>query len=179
MSAGVVLRTTRLLLRPLTTRDAEDLALLANDLDVARMTARIPHPYTVTEAFRWVASIEDEEFVRAIVLDSLLVGVVGVAVDDVDEECAEIGYWLGKPYWMNGYATEAAHALCCYSFDVERLARLTSSHFVGNEGSRNVLLKLGFRAIGQRRVWCEARQQELDAISYELSRRRFRDLSKQ
>ena len=83
---GEVLRSRRLQLRPLTTRDAEVIASLAGDWDVARMTAGLPHPYSATEAFRWLASIESGEIVRAIVADEVFVGVCGAAPNcDVED----------------------------------------------------------------------------------------------
>lgn len=174
MDTATMLQTDRLLLRPLTTRDAEDLALYAGDPDVAGMTARIPHPYTITEAFRWVASIGPNEFVRAVVCDGSLIGVVAFSRQAEENDSAEIGYWLGKPYWGRGFATEAAGEVCRFCFECAGVRRLTSSHFIENRASRNVLLKLGFREAGRGKAWCEARQLELDAIQYDLVRRNLK-----
>ncbi|MFM1816568.1 MAG: hypothetical protein RLZ98_3263 [Pseudomonadota bacterium] len=178
MTGGAELQTARLLLRPLTTRDAEAVALHAGDFDVARMTARIPHPYSITEAFRWISSIAEEEFVRGIAYEGDIVGVAAYARDGENASEAEIGYWIGKPFWGQGIATEAAHAVALHAFDDAGLKRLTSSHFTDNPASGNVLRKLGFRQTGKCKVWCQARLQEIEAVQYDLVRRRLKRLRK-
>lgn len=175
MSAQIELTTPRLRLRPLTTRDAETIAEYAGDIDVSSMTARIPHPFSITAAFHWIADLGAEEFVRAIVHDTTLVGVVAFAPHAENPAAAELGYWLGKRFWGQGFATEAAHAVCSHCF-ASGLQLLTSSHFIENTASRNVLQKLGFRETGTGRVWCDARLKVLDSITYDLTRRGLKRL---
>ena len=71
------MRTKRLILRDLNHGDARRIALLAGDIDVARMTARLPHPYSEFDAEEWIRGIDDNEFVRGIDYDNYLIGLIG------------------------------------------------------------------------------------------------------
>ena len=171
VASGGVITTARLVLRPLDESDVGEIARLAGDLDVASMTARIPYPYTENDARQWLDGLEDGEFVRAITATGSndLLGITGY-VPSRDERSAEIGYWLGKPYWGRGYATEAAGALVDYCFSVVGFEGLTCCHFSDNAGSARVIEKLGFTRKGSCQYWCEARRRKADAVYYELMR---------
>jgi len=165
---AVSMRTRRLLLRDLTPRDARRIAMLASDWDVARMTGRIPHPYSEQLAYEWINDLAEGEFVQGIVHQNALIGICGYMPEG--EGSAEIGYWIGKPWWGRGYATEAVGALIDYCFSVAGFERVTCGHFVDNPASARVIAKLGFRFIGTERVWCEARQTEVETLKYERLR---------
>src|SRR5690606_14965660 len=81
VGAGLVIaapmRTRRLLLRDLTPRDARRIAMLASDWDVARMTGRIPHPYSEQLAHEWISDLAEGEFVQGIIHQNVLVGICG------------------------------------------------------------------------------------------------------
>jgi RimJ/RimL family protein N-acetyltransferase len=158
------MRSPRLTYRLIDARDAGRIAVLAGDWDIARMTARIPHPYSLVDADQWIASIGEDEFVRGVERDGELIGAVGYVFRD--REQAEIGYWIGKPWWGNGYATEAARALVDYCFGEAGFSRLTAGHFSDNPASARVIAKLGFRRIGKGAQWCEARQSEVPTVRY-------------
>lgn len=164
------LSTARLSLRPLCARDAGRIAALAGDADVARMTARIPYPYAPEQALAWIASLDRNELVRGIFAGRTLVGACGYTL--AGNGSAELGYWIGKPYWGRGYATEAAGALVSRGFGEAGLTRLTCGHLVDNPASQRVIQKLGFRRFGFDRVWCEARGESVSAVRYELLRPR-------
>ncbi|MFA5901496.1 MAG: GNAT family N-acetyltransferase, partial [Hyphomicrobium sp.] len=87
-----------------------------------------------------------------------------------DAEQAEIGYWIGKPWWGNGYATEAARTLVAYCFDEVGFKQLTCGHFVDNAASKRVIAKLGFRRTGKGSLWCEARKNEVSTVTYACRR---------
>ncbi len=128
------------------------------------MTSRIPHPYSLIDADLWIGSIGNDEFVRGVVHDGDLIGAVGyIESEDGD---AEIGYWIGKPWWGYGFATEAARALVEYCFGEVGFRRLTCGHFVDNPGSKRVIEKLGFRRIGNGSQWCEARKSDVETVRY-------------
>lgn len=165
--AGTI-RTSRLLLRALTPRDARRIALLAGDWDVARMTGRIPHPYSDELAKQWISDLSEGEDVRGIVHHNELIGICGYMPDGTSS--AEIGYWLGKPWWGRGFATEAAGALIEYCFEEVGFERVTCGHFVDNPASARVISKLGFRYTGVELVWCEARQTNVKTLKYERLR---------
>jgi [ribosomal protein S5]-alanine N-acetyltransferase len=162
------MKTKRLILRPLEDRDAPRIAELAGDWAVASMTARIPYPYDETHSHQWISGLEDGEFVRGIELNGELIGATGYFADD--DGAAEIGYWIGKPWWGRGFATEAARMMVRYCFTTAALPRLVCCHFVDNAGSQRVIEKLGFKSTGTCRAYCEARQCDVATIRYELRR---------
>jgi RimJ/RimL family protein N-acetyltransferase len=163
------MRSPRLTYRPIEPRDAGRVSVLAGDWDVARMTSRIPHPYSIVDADLWISSIgeDEDEFVRCVERDGELIGAVGYIGNGTEE--AEIGYWIGKPWWGHGYATEAANALVQHCF-ATGFKKLTCGHFVDNAASARVISKLGFRRVGNGSLWCEARKCEVATIKYARKR---------
>jgi len=101
-----VLETERLTLRRPRLEDAGALATLANDRRIAENTLRLPHPYALADAqaFITTANAGDDETVFLITARAgVVLGACGIAT--LDGETPEIGYWLGVPFWGNGYAT--------------------------------------------------------------------------
>lgn len=174
-AGGTTVRTARLVLRPLAEADLADVTRLAGDWDVASMTARIPYPYTLADARQWLDGLEEGEVVCAIERsdDRALVGVTGYMPAEHaagEPDSAEIGYWIGKPYWGNGYATEASRALIDFCFARHGYRKLTCCHFTDNPASGRVIAKLGFEPVGTCARWCEARRIESPAAHYVLER---------
>jgi RimJ/RimL family protein N-acetyltransferase len=144
-----VLETERLILRAPRLEDAKAIAVLANDRRVAENTARIPHPYKLADAELFITSVDKGEGEAAFVVaqrDGAIMGAAGIA--KLDGETAEIGYWLGVPYWGKGYATEAARAVIDYAFEELDHATLHAGARVTNPASRRVLEKCGFQWSG-------------------------------
>jgi RimJ/RimL family protein N-acetyltransferase len=151
------LKTERLLLRPFTLADAEDVQRLAGDRDIASTTASIPHPYDDGVAEQWIAvhqqRFEEGSWLNLAITrdpDGALVGALGLRFE-LEHDRAELGYWIGKPYWGRGYATEAARALVQYGFDTLGLHRIFARHFARNPASGRVLQKIGMTHEGHRR----------------------------
>ena len=142
-----VLKTARLSLRAPSHGDVAAMVALAGDRRVAENTARIPHPYAAADAVGLLAAINQDggETVFAIVLDGALIGMCGL---DPRPDGAELGYWLGVPFWGRGYATEAARALIDYAFAELGHEVLQSGARVSNPASRRVLEKCGFQWTG-------------------------------
>ena len=143
------LRTERFLLRPFTLKDADDVAALVGHKDIASTTLRIPHPYDREMAVEWIRAHEQRLVLEtgvvfaAVSADSdTLVGSIGLSIDK-EFRRAELGYWIGKPYWNQGYATEAASAVIKYGFNELGLNRIYASHLVRNPGSGRVMEKIG------------------------------------
>ena len=162
------MKTKRLILRPLEDRDAPRIAELAGDWAVASMTARIPYPYDEALSQHWINGLEDGEFVRGIEFGGDLIGATGYFPHD--DGAAEIGYWIGKPWWGRGFATEAAQMLVRYCFTTADLPRIVCCHFIDNPGSQRVIEKLGFKSTGTCRAYCEARGCEVPIVNYEMRR---------
>ena len=143
-----VLETKRLVLRAPTLKDAKAVAVLANDRRIAENTARIPHPYKLTDAESFIAGANkaDGETVFLIVRNGTIMGACGVAV--ADPNAPELGYWLGVPYWGEGFATEALHAVIDFAFNEFEHSALHAGARVTNPASRRVLEKCGFQWTG-------------------------------
>lgn len=163
------IKTTRLRLRQLTTADVQRIAELGGDWDVASMTSRMPYPYTEAAARQWIDQLGDGEKVFGIEHGGELIGVTGYHCDPKDNS-AEVGYWIGKPYWGRGFATEAASAVIAHVFKNKLAKTITCGHFDDNPASARVIEKLGFEKTGSEPWWCEARRIEHPAIRYRLEK---------
>lgn len=160
------LHTTRLKLRPFQITDAPRVAMFAGDFDVARMTARLPHPYSEQDAREFIAGGAVGKAL-AIVHANGVIGAVGL--EAVDKSVAELGYWLGKPFWGRGFVTEAGQAVIAASLRWCPTLTVTASHFEDNPASQRVLAKLGFMPTGDRMIRSIARNQDVRALTYRLS----------
>jgi [ribosomal protein S5]-alanine N-acetyltransferase len=181
MSAQVQpeLRTGRLLLRPFRRSDSTRVTELAGEREVALNTLNVPHPYERHHAEDWIGShpgqFERRESVTyAVTLreEGVLIGAVGLILDHANE-VAELGYWIGKPYWGRGYASEAARALLAWGFTELGLHRVHASHFPRNPASGAVLRRIGMRHEGRQREHVKKWGEHLDLERYGILRREF------
>lgn len=151
------LSTPRLLLRPFSRSDAPVVTDYLQEPEISTNTARIPHPYRQNMAEEWIDTHEREfadsrELSLAITLvdDSRLIGAVGLVLD-LPNRAAEIGYWLGKPWWGRGFASEAAQRTLDWGFETLELNRIHAGYMAHNPASGGVLTKLGMQHEGLRR----------------------------
>lgn len=149
--------TPRLMLRSFTQADAETVKLLAGATEVAQHTTNIPHPYQIEHAQEWISThATDFDNRRNLTLaiqenkSNQLIGCISLRLDDANFK-AEMGYWLGVPYWGRGYATEAGAALIRYGFEHLNLNRIAAYHFASNPASGRVMQKIGMTREGQLR----------------------------
>ena len=144
-----VLETERLVLRAPQLEDAKTIAALANDRQIAENTARIPHPYKLADAKQWIrvgAPRAGEATFLVTLKDGTIIGACGV--DLGDEPTPELGYWLGRAFWGQGFATEAVRALIDHAFaELDHDALLAGAR-VTNPASRRILEKCGFQWLG-------------------------------
>ena len=165
------LRGERCVVRPWRPGDAEGLVAHANNLNVARqLRERFPHPYTRRDAAEFLqrATSDTPPADFAIEIDGRPAGGVGfVRGSDVERYSAEIGYWLGEPFWGRGIATEALALVTSHAFEDWRLLRLFALPLAENLASRRVLEKAGYTLEGILRAGCvkvgEPRDQALYA----------------
>jgi len=146
-----------LILRSFSLQDVDALVRLVGDRQVAATTLRIPHPYAEKDAHDFIASCQPEfeqglgaRFAITISDSNELCGGTGLHVSRLHNH-AELGYWIGVPYWGRGYATEATAAVVRYGFDTLSLRRIHASVFAGNIASARVLLKVGMQLEGRLR----------------------------
>ena len=159
----------------MTLDDAAYVKRLVNDPDIARDTLLIPHPYPDGLAAEWIATHEEkfernENIVFGITLRETgeLIGVVGVMPEPHDQ--AEFGYWIGKPYWNRGYATEATAAVIRYAFETLGVNRVEASHFVRNPASGRVMEKCGMHLEGTLRQARKKYDEYVDVNVYSILR---------
>jgi RimJ/RimL family protein N-acetyltransferase len=165
-----VLETERLVLRAPRLEDAKALAALANDRRIAVNTARIPHPYRVPDAEYFIASLAGaSELALLVTRGDEPVGACGLT--GLDTGSIEVGYWIGAPFWGNGYATEALRAIIDHAFDALGCQALQSGARVTNPASRRVLEKCGFQwtGVGLCRIRALASSVPIDRFRLERS----------
>lgn len=148
------IHTERLILRPFILTDAAEVQRLAGDRAIAAVTQAIPHPYEDGMAQDWIKThptsfAEGKGVVFAITFSesNMLCGAIGLLINQENNR-AELGYWIGKHFWGNGYCTEAALAVIKYGFESLGLHRIHSSHFSSNPASGRVMQKIGMRYEG-------------------------------
>jgi len=148
-----VIETVGLELRNWQESDIPELLPLIGAREVAENTLRIPHPYKEKHAREYLASVAKENELRLAIRrrsDRRLVGGIGLH-PEMQHNRAELGYWIGVPFWRNGYATEAAAAVVKYGFEQFHFNRIFAAHFAENEASGKVLQKIGMRYEGRMR----------------------------
>lgn len=138
----------RLTIREFHVDDAATIAPLANNRAIwLNLRDRFPYPYTLADAEAFIATCRSERPARsfAIGLGDAAIGSIGIIPgSDVYRKSAEIGYWLGEPYWGRGYATEAITGFAEWAFASFDVVRLFAMVFTSNTASARALEKAGF-----------------------------------
>lgn len=174
------LETERLFLRPFDLEDAPEVQRLAGAFEVADTTLNIPHPYREGMAEAWI--LTHNQLFRAGVLanfavtlrhERTLIGAVGLRIDPAHER-AELGYWIGVPYWRQGYCTEAARAAIHFGFERLGLHRIHASHLSRNPASGRVMQKLGMRHEGRLRQHVRKWERHEDLEKYGILASEYR-----
>ena len=163
------IRTPRLFLRPPLFEDAARLSELSSDFDIVKMTSRMPFPNPPDSVRAWMASLSrGEELASVALLDNAPIGVCSHMFGEAPG-VSEIGYWVGKPYWSRGFATEMLRALIRSGFETHGLHAINIRHFTDNSASARVIAKCGFIATHTSTGPSLARGTGIDAHNYRLS----------
>jgi ribosomal-protein-alanine N-acetyltransferase len=173
------IRTERLILRPWREDDAEALYEYARDPRVGPAAGWAPHTSVEfsREIIRTVLSGDNTYAVTIRALGDSPVGSAGVFPTDALPDCGEpeIGYWIGVPFWGQGYIPEAVRALQRFAFEVMGAQRVWCAHYEGNEKSKRVIEKCGFTPMhsrmGKARQLDELRLEHFYAITREAWQR--------
>ena len=147
-----ILLSQRLVMRAPHEDDIDALAHLANNANIANMVARMPHPYTVADAADFVRRTRAGAIGKCVYAitkadNGAFLGCCGIEPHE-DGRTVELGYWLGEPYWNQGYVTEAAHALIDMVFRTRDVDQIDARCRVMNIPSRRVIQKCGFQFQG-------------------------------
>jgi ribosomal-protein-alanine N-acetyltransferase len=155
MSATPTLRTARLLLGTFVPEDAPELQRLAGAREIADTTVSIPHPYDLDHALAWIGQQRREavrgratNFAIRLLPDGPLIGSAGLRDIDPEHLQAELGFWIGRDWWGQGYAREAAAAVIRFGFESLGLNRICAHHMARNPAAGKVLHALGMRQEG-------------------------------
>jgi len=128
--------------------DVESLVRYANNRKIwLNLRDAFPHPYTKHDGREWVRMVHQQspETSFAIAVDGEAVGGIGYVLHrDVERVSAEIGYWLGEPFWGRGITTEALRAVTEYAVQAHGLTRIYAVPFAWNTASCRVLEKAGY-----------------------------------
>ena len=145
---------------------------LAGAWEVARTTLNIPHPYPEGLAVTWIegqaaAAAAGAGYTWAITrrADALLIGAISLILS-VRHQRAEMGYWLGLPYWNQGYMTEAARRVVAFGFDDLGLYRIQATCLPRNIASSRVMEKAGLTYEGLLRGYVRKGEQFEDIAMY-------------
>lgn len=181
--AALPIETSRLRLRALSREDAPTIERLAGDWEIARYTGHIPHPYPTGGAAPWI----EETWAEASTGKKVVAGIErradGVLVGCIELDLTRsagmgsLGYWVGRPYWGAGIASEAAAALVALGFERLGLVQIEAAAVPANRRSIRVQEKLGLGLIGEREEAAPARggsmRVEVRALTRFQSRRRL------
>ena len=147
------IKTERLTLRPITREDLPELQRLASDRDIASTTnIEIPKLNMENQWFQErQEAFEEREAVDFAVFhhgSGVLIGAIGLSAEYKKDGSMQLGYWIGRPYWNQGYCTEAAEAVVKYGFVVFGLHRIHARHFTRNPASGRIMQKVGMKYEG-------------------------------
>jgi RimJ/RimL family protein N-acetyltransferase len=175
MSEQPELATARLVLRRPRLRDAPRIASLLNNYEVTKNLARVPNPYTLNMAVDWLIR-QKRGWTPDTVTFAITepgIGLIGFCGMHKEAQFAEIGYWLGEPYWGRGYMSEAVMAVLDWYFRQTRAEALVSGVFHFNGASLAIQKKFGFVETGLGKRMCLAQGAEIDHIETLLTRDAF------
>lgn len=173
------IETARLRLRSLRDADLADLLALINNWEIARWVSSVPHPYTEADGREWIARVQQDHatghprrFAIALKETDRLIGGVGLdgSTGDESEEPA-LGYWLGEPYWGNGYAREAVAAVIDYGLRTLCMATIRASTDPSNLASQKILLHCGLEMVGEIELTKPTRHGARHAPLFRISQR--------
>lgn len=177
MKQRPTLRTARLTLRPFELSDAPAVKQLASAYEVALNTLKIPHPYPDGAAEAWIATHQDEldndRVVHFAIDDGQLAGGMGLILK-LGQDMAEVGYWIGVPFWNRGYASEAGAEVVRYGFEEYGLNRIFAGRFARNTASGRVLEKIGMKYEGTLRQHEKKWDVYQDIVYYGILREEWR-----
>jgi 8-oxo-dGTP diphosphatase len=152
---GPVLRTKRILLRPLQPGDATAFHRLINDWDICRKLPDAPFPYPVELASEWIAAAaadreagKAQQFALVVEASGVLIGCAGLRLAR-DGKSADLGYWLGRKYWRQGFGLEVATRLTSWGLAEMQINKVTATVAEDNKASLAVLARAGFTETGK------------------------------
>lgn len=153
-AAEKTIETERLMLRLFTEADAPEVSALCNNFALYKSTLNLPYPYTLDCALSWISThqqnFEQEQLYEFAITDKQsgqLYGAIGLS-NRQQHQNGEMAYWIGEPYWGNGYGTEAARAIIEFAFKEKQYHRVYAQYFLSNPASGKIMEKCGMQYEG-------------------------------
>ena len=162
------------ILRPWRMEDAADLSVAINNPNIQdNLRDGLPFPYTVEDAREFISAMlnadKNKTFAFAITVNDRAVGSIGVfRQSNIHSRTAEMGYYIGEPFWGKGLGTSAVKQACRYVFEHTDILRIYAEPFAYNIGSCRVLEKSDFQFEGTLRSNAVKNGKVLDMKLYSL-----------
>jgi RimJ/RimL family protein N-acetyltransferase len=155
MKISTRLTGRNIILRKLKATDADSITLYINDKSIVKWLISVPYPYKKNFAEQFIRSRFNERrtkksFTFGVTLKSVdeVIGIIDLSDIDWEDKKAEIGYWIGKKFWGQGYMTEAINLTSEFGFRELKLNKIYARVFEGNQASMKILEKNNFRREG-------------------------------
>lgn len=165
------IHTERLILREARIEDAPRYALGVGEYEVARFLTPVPYPYTLAMAVDWLRQAPPPTPEKSM----LVVDLPGAGLIGCVSLISELGYWIARPHWNRGYATEAAGALLDWHFAESAGGDVASSAHHDNGASLAVLARLGFLREGRQMRFSQTLQHNVEHVTLRLTRTAWQD----
>ncbi|MDD5417332.1 MAG: GNAT family N-acetyltransferase [Candidatus Nanoarchaeia archaeon] len=179
-----ILESERLILRPVKLSDADAVYEHAKHRVISRYTSNIPYPYPKESAKPFLRKClkklkDNEEYTFAMVPKNkkTLIGIVSLHLK-WENKRAELGYWLGKKYWGNGYMPETVKTILDFGFNKLKLNKIYARAFVVNSASKRVLEKSGFKKEGTLQQHYFKNGRFYDAYSFSITKSQYKTKNK-
>jgi RimJ/RimL family protein N-acetyltransferase len=176
------IHTERLLLRPLRASDAQPICSQIADWEVMRWLSQPPWPYTLKDAIDFIQSCPVNDLTTTafgITREEALIGVIDMRLNRAllpqRGPGPNLGYWLGRAHWGNGYVTEAARGLLTCAFAAGVGDTIYSGDFADNTASLRVQEKLGFVRDGETMLYAKPRRAKFPHVNTRLTRSAFEE----
>ena len=176
-----ILRCPALWMRPLAEQDIASILEYVYAPEIAANTF-VPHPYSPEAAHEFVRKASEDwrngkDYTFAIIeaRSDCFAGVMGIHLVP-EHQRAEVGYWLGRPFWGRGLATQALRLLIQFGFEELGLNRIAAGHFAHNPASGRVMQKANMRYEGTRRAYHFHRDGFKDSVWYAILREDYEKL---
>ena len=170
-----ILVTRRLTLRPPLDVDAEEIAAALQNKDVTRMLANVPNPYGFDDAVSYIKKLgKQNDAVYLGIHRQKLIGLVSIR--PTEDRSHDLGYWLERSAWGNGFMSEATRAAVSHAFRKLYLESMTSGAYEDNRASISILHKLGFEPDGEHLDHNPTRDCKVTCKRMILTRQRFEQI---
>ncbi|AYZ14600.1 GNAT family N-acetyltransferase [Chryseobacterium arthrosphaerae] len=169
-----IIETERLILSQLEEKDIPFITEYLQHRIYSDLTSNIPYPYTENDAIFWL-KMSKEAFENKSGYtfgirnkEEELIGAIGL--HDRDDDKAELGYWIGIPYWNKGYVTEAARAIVDFGFKELGLNKIYATHFFHNPASGKIMEKIGMEKEAVLKQHAKKDEEYFDLAMYSIFR---------